>query len=103
MKRILSIFAIAVLVVACGAVGAPTDIEGTFVDYLEQINDAVKEGDLAQAEQLIAETEMWYGSLSEKQQVEAEQALDKHIDKLNAIYESINQYGVLDDDSAHEE
>ncbi len=102
MRKFLSIFAVALLMVACGAKSTMT-IEDKFVNYLEQINEAVKGGDIAQAEVLIAETEKWYGSLSEKEQLEAEKALDKNADKLNDIYESIDQYYDLLDGLAPEE
>ena len=102
MKKILSILVAAIFVVACGA-ESKISIEETFVNYLEQINEAVKIGDVAQAEALIAETERWYGSLSEKAQLEAEKALDKHADKLNDIYESIDQYYDMLDDFIPEE
>ena len=103
MKKILSILAVAVLVVACGAKTDSKSIEDTFVDYLVQINDAVASGDIVRAESLIAETEEWYGSLSAKEQQEAEQALDKNIDKLNDIYESIDKYDYMVDELIPEE
>ena len=103
MKRYLSIFAALMLIVTCGTSCVSANIEDTFVDYLEQINSAIQQGDFVQARMLIVETEVWYGTLSDREQLEAAAAWDKHADKLDDIYESISKYEISEGDNASEE
>lgn len=80
MKKLFTILAAALFVVACGgnAKNEPKSIEDQILDYMAKIEKAVKAGEDLKAYKLTEAYGSWAESLRGEEEEEFEEALDKH-------------------------
>ncbi len=78
MKKILSILAMALLVVACGSEEKkPLTVEEQAKAYAQRIYDLGSNNQTAEMNELVAEWSKWYSELSPEDKVKAAKATDE--------------------------